>query len=209
MLPAVINGFRRALVRSTTGAAAGLLLWCSTALAQHDSTFRVVLQADPGYAISSTENRFDPPNTVYASHGLAGALRLMWTPDHLLSVGLETGWYRVSQLDFPVPDSLPGPRQGQVVLNAVPVLLVFQMGKYGIEASAGLGYFYYMVNSSNAAGRTVSSDMELGWMMSAAYTWSLSERMGLGVGLKYYRITERYVGSLVPSVRFSYNLLQY
>ena len=71
----------------------------------------------------------------------AATLRIMWHPDHLLRVGLETGWntfysYHVKN----------GATTGKVVVRATPIMLVFSMPvAKRINVFAGAGS--YLVTS--------------------------------------------------------------
>ena len=75
----------------------GLVLTGSTVSAQShpDSSFAVVLYGGAG--ITRYVAAINTPVGVRASlhpGGAAFTLRAMWYPDHLLRVGIETGWVR-------------------------------------------------------------------------------------------------------------------
>ena len=120
-------------------------------------------------------------NKVYPS----ATLRVMWHPDHLLRVGLETGWntfysYKVNNNGI----------TGSVHVRATPILLVFSMPiKKRINVFAGTGG--YLVHSRlDYEVVTVSKTWSLGWMAAASYTYPLGKDLGIAAEFKWQQAYE-------------------
>jgi hypothetical protein len=150
-----------------------------------DTTFSLVAYAGGGYSAYTAV--INPPGNVPSSiqrGGLSGSLRVMWHPDHLLRVGIESGWTRFFSY------SISGPANASLSLSAVPLLLVFSMPiseQINIFAGAG-GYF---VSSRLVAATTVSvTEFSQGWMLAGSYVLPLSNSLSIAGELKWYNASQ-------------------
>ncbi len=146
------------------------------------------LVAYVGGGLSMYSHKPETPAFLDASTstlGLCGSLRVMWHPDHLLRLGIETGRTRFYGYTFS-----DGTEQGEVDLTAVPLLLVWSMPLHE-RVNVFLGYGYYRLTSHlDYITETESSVWSLGWMAAASYVHPLTEDLGLCGELKWMNAVE-------------------
>ena len=183
----------------------------SAAQSDRDSSFTIIASLSGGITRSVSENQPTLEGSEYTPGGFGGAFRLVWHPDHLLMVGVETGLFRVSSLTFPTASVNAQAPDAEASINAVPMLLVFAMKKYGVEISSGLGYYlYYVTTQSRGTGlKGGSSNSEIGYMIGLSYTFELWDRFEIGPDLKWHVITERQVRTFLGQVRVGWRLWKY
>ena len=134
--------------------------------------------------------------------GGSGTVRVMWHPDHLIRLGLETGWtmlysYRLTQ-----------PPPGELHLSAVPLLWVMSMEVFGINLFAGSGY--YLLNSNLQYEGTVNvQTWSLGWMLAASYVRPISENLGIAGELKWMNASEHEEASVALQVQLVWKFLEW
>jgi hypothetical protein len=108
-----------------------------------------------------------------------GSLRIMWHPDHLLQIGVETGL--TDFYTYKVQDG----RSGNLIENAVPLLLIFSVPvTRRIHVYAGSGV-YLITSKLNYNGKVNSSDYSLGWMVSGSYEYPLTNTLGIAGGMEW------------------------
>lgn len=186
-----------------------LLCYASAHLsAQQDSVestrsdYRVIVQVQAGISNSRIDRTIKPEKSEYTTTGLSGTIRLLWRPDHLLGIGMETGFIRISKLLIKEDNKLPP--QSVVRLGAVPVLGVFSMEKYGVELSAGVGLYNYQVDAIVGDDTPSSDQWEIGWMASVGYMYPLSRSWLVGADVRHYAIPERSVGGISANLRLQW-----
>jgi hypothetical protein len=194
----------------TTHYCASLIVWMLVcvnmgfAAAPHDSTFSLVLYAGGGYGVYATSIT-PPPDVSPSIHrgGMSSTVRLMWHPDHLLRVGVESGWTQFFSY------TIRGASPGSLSLSAVPLLLVFSMpvgGRINVFAGAG-GYF---VSSHLQYGTTVRvNEFSQGWMLAASYVVPISTSLGIAGELKWYNASQFEDGSVTLQVQLVWSVLEW
>jgi hypothetical protein len=116
-----------------------------------------------------------------SNSGRAGTFRLMWHPDHLLKVGIETG--HLTFYTYTFQDSVRN--SGKVRLNATPLLIEWTMAvSKRLNVFAGSGV-YFLTTHLDYAGKTSAKKASIGWMAAASYIHPLSENVGLGTEIKW------------------------
>jgi hypothetical protein len=164
---------------------AGLAVRPAAAQPHPDSSFAVVLFGGAGLTRYVAE--INTPVGLRASvhrEGSAFTLRAMWYPDHLLRIGIETGWVRFFSY------TLHGAADGNLYLSATPMLLVFSMpltDRLNVYVGAG-GYF---VSSKLEFESTVrANELSQGWMLAASYVFPLTESFGIAAEAKWYNASQ-------------------
>lgn len=169
-----------------------------------DSTYSLVAYIGGGLARYIVAPGGPPPGVPveYTRTGLSGTVRVMWHPDHLLRLGLESGWASFYSYKFGTQPS------GEVSLSAVPLLVVWSMNVLGVDWFVGSGY--YRLNSSLDFKGTVDvQTWSLGWMAAASYTHPLSESLGLAGEVKWMNATEHADAALNIQVQLVWKLLEW
>jgi hypothetical protein len=143
-------------------------------------------------------------DTKINTAGFAGTLRVMWKPDHLLSVGIESGFANFYSYRFG-----KNLNDGRVHLTAIPVLLVWSMpiNRY---FSVCAGYGSYLLNSTLEFEGVVKTKMfSLGWVASASYLHRISSRSGMIMELKWMNATETRDAVITAQLQFAWRMLKW
>jgi hypothetical protein len=138
----------------------------------------------------------------------AATLRFMWKPEHLVSVGIETGYIPISQANSK-GQIKPGEVDGNAQLTAIPAIIVFAMEKYNVELAAGIGMYSLQLYGKSSKNIVVeNSSLEMGYMFSGAYSIPMGD-FALGLELKYHAFTDRDIYMFVPNIRLRWNMFTY
>jgi len=124
------------------------------------------------------------PSVSNSSH--VANVRIMWHPDHLLKVGLETGHMTFYSYTFKDSTGL----SGKTKLSAIPVLIEWTMAvtkRLNLFAGSGV---YFLNTNLDYQGRTSSPKLSIGWMAAGSYIHPLSTNVGLGTEVKWMEAAE-------------------
>lgn len=157
-----------------------------------------------GYYVS---NRGAPDylNPVVSNLGHNVNFRLMWHPDHLLKVGLETG--HLTFYSYTFKDSAGV--KGKTKLQAVPLLAEWTMAvtkRLNLFAGSGV---YFLKTNLDYRGRTTSPKLSIGWMAAGSYIFPLSENVGLGTEVKWMEAAETTDGILSLQLQLVWKFLKW
>ncbi|HEY6170923.1 MAG TPA: hypothetical protein VIX80_01570 [Candidatus Kapabacteria bacterium] len=185
------------------------LIFCTaSSYAQEGRLHHVRLILGGGYgfrlgAAAESTNEVDISTTSPAA-----MLRVMWKPEHLVSVGIETGYIPVSQANSK-GQIKPGEVDGNAQLTAIPAMVVFSMEKYNVELAAGIGMYSLQLYGKSSKNIVVeNSALEMGYMFSGAYSIPMGD-FSLGLEIKYYGFTDRDIAMLIPNLRLRWNMFTY
>lgn len=136
--------------------------------------------------------------------------RLMWHPDHLLSVGLYGGFVTFSREDITVTDA-NGVRQDLTLdLTGIPAQLVVAMQPGNFQFGIGLGvYFLTSHTVVNKTERFSSSAYEYGMSSWLAYDARLTEAVTLGPEIGVHALSSMGVTIGMVGLRIKVDLLTY
>lgn len=132
-------------------------------------------------------------------------VRVMWHPDHLLKVGIETGY--MTFLSYDLKDSAGN--KGKIRLNATPLLLEWTMAltrRFNVFAGSGV---YFLTTKLDYAGKTTSRKLSVGWMAAASYIQPLSKNTGLGAEVKWLDAAESRDGSICLQLQWVWRFLKW
>jgi hypothetical protein len=103
-----------------------------------DTTYALTLFAGGGF--TRNVSHFDVEPDGLQRSGFTGMLRLQWTPEHLLRVGLETGYHYVYGVETPSFTNEFGTTDAKSALAVLPILIVLSMPIIdGLEIWGGAG----------------------------------------------------------------------
>jgi hypothetical protein len=143
-------------------------------------------------------------NTEINTAGFAGTFRVMWKPDHLLSVGIESGFANFYSYRF--GSNLT---DGRVHLTAIPLLLIWSM-PVKKNVSVSVGYGSYLLNSTLEYEGVVKTKMfSLGWVASASYLYPVSSRSGMIMELKWMNATETRDAVITAQLQFAWRMFKW
>jgi hypothetical protein len=157
-----------------------------------------------GYYVS---NRGAPAylNPKVSNLGHVSTIRIMWHPDHLLKVGLETG--HLTFYSYTFKDSLG--TNGKTKLSAIPVLAEWTMAvtkRLNLFAGSGV---YFLRTNLDYQGRTTSPKLSIGWMAAGSYIHPLSENVGLGTEVKWLEAAETSNGIISVQLQLVWKFLKW
>ncbi len=165
-------------------------------LSVSDKPYRIIVQASGGLALSAARESILPVPAEVHRMGLSGSLRLIWRPDHMLGIGLETGLGHIVSATSSVTDI-------EMETLSAPALLVFVMEKYSADLSISFGWHRYIVYRS---GVHLSSSWEMAYGVGVGYTFEFGESIGIGAELKAQVLQERNLLLLQPQLRFQWTI---
>ena len=142
-------------------------------------------------------------------NGFSGTIRLMWEPEHILSVGIESGYLQL--YDISTNRTINGTTfNGSSELTAVPIITVLSMELFeNFKLSFGSGMFL-LTSKVDALGNPVNSNqVSTGVLGSASYYYPLSHTISLGGEIKYYLINKIEDGDLTLQFSLQYRFLTY
>ena len=132
-------------------------------------------------------------------------VRIMWHPDHLIKLGIETGY--LTFLSYTLEDSAGN--KGKVQVNAVPLLVEWSMSltkRFNLFAGSGV---YFMNTRLDYQGKTSSKKLSIGWTAAASYIIPLSEDVGLGTELKWLDAAESRDGTITLQLQLVWKFLRW
>lgn len=172
-----------------------------------DTTYKVNAVFGLGYSyfISSLAelDGFNP-------HSFNATARIMWQPEHLLRVGIESGYlsfYSYKQSGF---TSEYGTTDVKSSLSAIPIILIFSMELFKeFEVSTGGGVYFLFSEIDSYDNKVSSSIFSNGYYSSLSYYYPLNREIRIGGELKYYYISKIEDADLSFQFIFKYSFLEY
>jgi len=112
--------------------------------------------------------------------------RLMWEPEHILSVGIETGYYRLYSLNTPEPT------HAHIANSAIPIQLVLSMKflkNYYFNFSMGQSILLNKVNSQSYGNFDASTWSLADFSGTLGYRHRFKSRISVGGEAKFFYST--------------------
>ncbi len=135
----------------------------------------------------------------------AYSLRVMWHPDHLIKLGIETG--RITFLNYTAKDV--NGEMAKIKTTAIPVLVEWTMAltkRFNVFAGSGV---YFLTTDLDYAGKSVSKKLSIGWMAAASFIQPVSKNVGLGTELKWMDAAESTDGSISLQLQLVWKFLRW
>lgn len=177
--------------------------------AQTDSVF--TLETVATGSIMATQYS-EIPTTQSISDRFTGSAflgRILWRPNHLLAVGLQSGYITFSQEEFKLP-GVSGAADGRAGLSAVPVHLAISMSPGSFELGVGIGtYLLQSIWRTDGVQRVNSTAWEFGVSSWIGYDFVLFDRFEIGPELSMHVLSNRGVASLAAGLRIRYDVIRY
>ncbi|MCB0732585.1 MAG: hypothetical protein KDC88_16295 [Ignavibacteriae bacterium] len=153
-------------------------------------------------AISSRRlNRFQPN----------ASFKIMWKPEHLLSIGLEGGYVKLYTLEkegFTSTDF--GITNVNVDMSAVPLFMAFSMEILeNININGGIGGFLLLTNVEAFDNLVTSTGWSTGYNFGVDYKIEYSNHLNFGSEIKCYYISKVESVSIGLNLFIQYALVKY
>jgi len=172
----------------------------------NDKTYSLSTEVGVGYSRYFTTMDYDDLN----QNGFSGTVKVMWNPEHLLSIGLETGYQQLYSLDVSDYDTEFGNTNVSASMYTVPIFIVFAMKVLpNIKLSAGSGV-YLLFNSGEAFGDELNSNqLSIGAHVGASYTYPINNSMAIGGELLYSYFSKLQDQTVAIQFLFVYDFLKW
>jgi hypothetical protein len=179
---------------------------CSGFAQVNDTTYTLTTEIGVGYSRYFTTMDYNDLN----KNGFSGTVRVMWNPEHLLSIGLETGYQYLYSIDVKNYDTEFGKTDFSASMYTVPLFIVFEMKVTpNIKLTAGSG-MYLLYNSGNMFGDEIKSNqISIGLHAGINYTIPINNSVSIGGELLYSYFSKIQDQTVAIQFLFVYNLLEW
>ncbi len=179
---------------------------CTAFSQDNDTTYSISTELGLGYSRYFTTMDYSDLN----KNGLSGTVRVMWNPEHLLSIGLETGYQYLYSIDVSNYDTEFGTTDFSASMYTVPVFIIFAMRlSPNIRLTAGTG-MYLLYNSGNLFEDPLESNqISIGGHGGVSYTYPISNSISIGGELLYSYFSKIDDSTIAIQFLFIYDFLKY
>lgn len=183
-------------------------VWTSAQAQDPDTTYALIVYGGVGY--TRNVSSFDIVPQGLQQNAFGGTLRVMWKPEHLLRIGIETG---LTQVYYVKTDNIPTPfgtTNFTSSLNAVPILLALSMPlAEHVDVYVETGS-YLLYSSTKSFGSTVtSSALSVGYALGLSYMTELDGDWGIGGEIKWQHMDRYSDDNIMLHVMVSYQFLEW
>jgi len=152
-----------------------------------ENPYRLYLVGGAGYTAYIADT---PPGTDNKG-GFSGTVRVLWKPDHRLSLGIETGYLSLYSIDQKNVSTDFGPTDIFALRSAVPIAIVFTMDIIeGLQITVGGGEFIVYGTTESFGNKVSSSALTTSFMGAASYFWPVNEILEIGGEAKWYHASK-------------------
>lgn len=116
---------------------------------------------------------------------ISPSLRLLWKPDHRLYIGIETTYLTIRKIEI---EKNKNKLQGR--MEAIPILLVFNMNAFYLDFTAGIGAGYVSSTTDVMKEVTVATNWHYCFLFGVGYSLMFSDYIGLGLEGRLFSFTK-------------------
>lgn len=175
---------------------------------EDDSLYSLILYAGGGYSLNLSPFDILPPGLQ--RNGFGGSVRLMWKPEHLLRVGLETGIIQVYSIRNSDVQSPFGTTDFSSSLHAIPLALMFSMPiVQRLDGYIGSTSYLLFSDTKSFGNSTRGLMLSIGFSAALTYMWMIDDEWAVGAELKWYHVEKSRDDNVMLYVVFSYPLLEW
>ena len=168
--------------------------------------YTLTAEVGVGYSRFMNDLDYDKLN----KNGFSGNVRFMWNPEHLLSIGIETGYQYLYSIRINNLDTEFGSTKFSASMIAVPIYIVNSMkitDRLKIFGGSGIFLLY---NSGELFGDNLnSSQISIGFHAGVHYTEPISNNVSIGGQFKYSYISKIQDHALSFQFLLIYDLLRW
>ena len=162
-----------------------LIIFTQSVNAQETKTF------EKGFALSVNIGNglianIDSKNNIFDNIFYSPSIRVLWEPNHLLNIGLESSYLTMLKQDSSIVSTSFGTTIYKARLNAIPILLVFNMKVAKIDLYYGIGLSYVTSRLEAFSDRVIVSNWYYCYDLAIAYKYPLSKKIDIGIEAKSY-----------------------
>jgi hypothetical protein len=171
-----------------------------------DTTYSLTTEIGVGYSRYFTTMDYNELN----KNGFSGTVKVMWNPEHLLSIGLETGYQYLYSINTKNNSAEFGNSDFTASMYTIPVFIVFAMKVTPeIKIMAGSG-MYLLYNSGELFGDAIESNQtSIGAHVGVSYTYPINKSISLGGELLYSYYSKLQDQTVALQFLFTYKFLEW
>jgi hypothetical protein len=171
-----------------------------------DTTYSLTTEISLGYSHYFTTMDYNDLNT----NGFAGAFRVMWNPEHLLSIGLETGYQYLYSIDTKIVDDEFGTTDFSASMVSVPIFVALAMRiTPNLKLTAGTGIHLLFNQGDLFTDPIESNQTSIGARAGISYSYPISNSVSIGGELNYTYYSKMQDQTLALQFLFIYDLLKW
>lgn len=202
------------LVLSTSAASVCAQTDTMQLVQRKDRTLRGLYSVEATITGAIQATRYEDKPTVFSRvnvfPGSTFSGRLMWHPDHLLSVGVYSGFVTFSRENITSTDTAGRVQNLTLDLTGIPAQMVVAMAPGHFQFGLGLGvYFLTSHIRVNDNEQFESSSYEYGVSSWLAYDFQITDAIALGPEIGAHALSSMGVASGMIGLRLKIDLLTY
>jgi len=169
-------------------------------------TYYLNIKAGVGYARFIT----DMDQTGLNQNGIASSFSVMWQPEHLLSIGVESGYHSLYTYEERGIETDSLTTDAKSSLSSIPVFFVIAMQiTPSINISGGFGPSLLKTSFDAFGWHTKSTQVSTSYYVASSFNYPLNKKLSLGGELRWYRIQKIEDGTLSFQITLGYRLLSW
>jgi hypothetical protein len=169
-------------------------------------TYYLNINAGAGYARYITDMNQSGLN----QNGIISHIRIMWEPEHLLRIGLESGYNSLYTYEESVTDTEFGSTDARSSLISIPLFLVISMEIIpSLNLTTGFGPSFLKTSFEAFGYQNESTQISTSYYVASSYSYPLNEKFSLGGEIRWYRIQKIEDGTLSLQLMFQYRLFSW
>ncbi|NOX17261.1 MAG: hypothetical protein GXO87_03145 [Chlorobi bacterium] len=174
---------------------------------KQDSLYRINAELGIGPSFYFTAIAYDKLKNNYP---VTLSFRLMWKPEHKLSLGIETGYIPLYFLKTKFYDTVFGSTDAKLQMTSVPIMAVFAMTIVeNFRIFGGIGGFVLTSNTESFGNAVGGSSWSNAYELGLSYLYPLSDKLKIGGEVKSFYIVRVENYALIFNVAFKYSLFSY
>ncbi len=174
---------------------------------ESDSLYHINFDIGLGPAMYLTNMDYE---NLYGSYPFVFTFRFMWEPEHLLRLGIESGYLPLFYLETKFYDTVFGDTEAELSLNSVPIMGVFAMEVVeNFEVFGGVGGFILISEVTSFDNYVLSTSFSTAYELGFSYLHPINKKLKIGGEVKSYYITKLENYDLVFHVALKYTLFSY
>lgn len=173
-----------------------------------DTTYSLILSTGAGF--TKNISVFNTVPDGLNRSGFSGTVRVMWKPEHLLSVGFESGITHVYTVEAYGLQTSYGETNAKGTLNAIPLLFTLSMPLWeDFNIYGGIGYYVLYSDLESFGNTTTANSLSTGFSTALSYSRPISENMRLGTEVRWLYMSKFQDNNLTLHLMLYYTFLKY
>ncbi len=173
----------------------------------NDPLYNVNFNLGLGPSIYLTDMDYE---NFYGNYPFVFTFRIMWEPEHLLKLGVESGYLPLFYLETKFFDTVFGTTNAELSLNSIPVMAVFSMEfAENFELIGGVGGFILISEVTSFDNYVLSWSWSNAYELGVSYLHPISANLKVGGEIKTYYISRLENYDLVFNVSLKYSLFSF